>query len=241
MLDWVEQPRFLPELLALVAPIKCRVTASSVWQPVNYQFPDEAKLDSFGPRAIPDRGKWESVREWWLGHQRRANTPNWDIALGCEVEDKPGFILVEAKANLPELSEEGKRRTVDASVKSSENHEHIRKAIADARDALSSRLPGISIDINRHYQLSNRIAFAWKLASLGVPTVLVYLGFTGDTGIENVGAPFTSDQHWQETFYGHLKGVCPSPLVEQQIDVGPASFWLIVRSRPVFEPSLPVI
>jgi hypothetical protein len=33
-----------------------------------------------------------------------ANTPNWDLAFGCEIAGKTGLILVEAKANEPELT-----------------------------------------------------------------------------------------------------------------------------------------
>ncbi len=44
-----------------------------------------------------------NLRKWWLVHERGANTPNWDIAAGCEIEGKTGVILVEAKANVPEL------------------------------------------------------------------------------------------------------------------------------------------
>ena len=52
----------------------------------------------------------------------------------------------------------------------------------------------------RNYQLANRLAFTWKLASLGLPTVLIYLGFYGDRGIGDAGAPFESDDDWKDTF-----------------------------------------
>jgi hypothetical protein len=36
-----------------------------------------------------------------------------------------------------------------------------------------------------HYRFANRLAFAWKTASEGMPTILLYLGFTGDDGISD--------------------------------------------------------
>lgn len=37
------------------------------------------------------------------------------------------------------------------------------------------------IERDSYYQLSNRFAWTWKLASLGVPVVLLYLGFSNAT------------------------------------------------------------
>ena len=39
------------------------------------------------------------------------------------------------------------------------------------------------------------LAFTWKLTSLGIPTVVVYLGFLGDSGIANAGEPFSDEAH----------------------------------------------
>lgn len=239
VLDWVEQPRFLPELLDLALPVECRVSSGSQWLPMGYRVATEARLDTFGPRALPNSVAWQEIRSWWLQHDRGANTPNWDIALSCDVQGRPGLILVEAKANEPELSDAAKRSELSSSQARRDNHERIGTAIAEARRALEPELPGLCIARDSHYQLSNRIAFAWKLASLGIPTVLIYLGFTGDAGIADVGAPFSDDAHWQRVFEAHLQQVCPSPLVGRSVDGGTASFWLLSRSRAVLEASSP--
>lgn len=231
VLDWVEQSRFLPELLALAAPVDCRVTKDSIWQPLGYRRPSESRLEYFGPSAIPGID-WKQLEDWWLVHRRGANTPNWDIALACEVEGKSGLVLVEAKANVPELSEAGKRREDEPSSHSEENHERIRAAIESARVDLGTRLPGISIDVDRHYQLSNRIAFAWKLARLGVPTVLMYVGFLGDT---NMDAPFASESEWDRVFVGHLRQICPQSILDAPVEVGPGKFWVLSRTRQILE------
>lgn len=235
VLDWVGQPRFLPEILRLVEPVACRVTAGSIWQPLGYDAPGEARLEQFGPHAMPRHPAWPALSSWWLKHARGANTPNWDIVLSCEVEGQAGLILVEAKANVPELGEGGKRNLPEASARSQENHQQIAAAIEEARLALALRFPTIGISRDRHYQLSNRIAFAWKLASLGVPTVLLYLGFTGDEGIGDVGEPFADDAHWQATFRRHLAEVCPPEMLEDAVDAGAARFWVLARSRPALQ------
>lgn len=186
---------------------------------------------------MPNQTAWPILRRWWLRHEKGANTPNWDIALSCEVESKPGLILVEAKANELELSDAGKRRDPKASPTSDENHDQIVAAVDEARMALEATHPGISIGCDSHYQFSNRIAFVWKLASLGIPTVLVYLGFTGDEGIRDVGEPFANQAHWQTVFETHVRSVCPRPFAEAPVHAGQAPFWLLVRSRPVLQRS----
>lgn len=125
VLDWTDQPRFLPELLQLVQPVSCRVTADSIWQPMGTDAPNEARLEQFGPQAFPLSPAWSTISTWWLKHARGANTPNWDIALSCDVEGTPGLVLVEAKANVPELSEAGKPADRAASQSSQDNHARI--------------------------------------------------------------------------------------------------------------------
>jgi hypothetical protein len=143
---------------------------------------------------------------------------------------------VEAKANHPELDELGKRLKDDASAGSRENHDRICKAIEQARAALEPQAPGISISCDKHYQLSNRIAFAWWLASHGIPTVLLYLGFTGDADIATVGKPFADDRSWQAAFGKHLEAVCPPSVLDRRLELA-APMWILSRSRPVLATS----
>jgi hypothetical protein len=125
-------------------------------------------------------------------------------------------------------------------VASSANHERIGLAINEACVALRQASPAVAISRDAHYQLSNRVAFAWKLASLGVPTVLVYLGFFGDTGIVDAGVPFDSDAHWQACFWEHAASIVPADLFERRLDCGAAPAWLLVRGRPVLDTSTAV-
>lgn len=241
VLDWTSTPAFLDELFALVSPVACRRSPGSIWMPQGHTSGLEARLETFGPRAYPDHPAWLTLKDWWLVHPARANTPNWDIAVSCEIEGRPGLLLVEAKANVPELGVAGKRlsKKVVGNANSMANHERIGLAIAEARAGLEPALPGISISRDSHYQLANRLAFSWKLATLGIPTVLLYLGFTGDEGIRDAGMPFANDEHWQDVFGAHLKSVCPTAPLVGPVNVGAAPFWVLSRSRPVLEVSPP--
>lgn len=245
VLDWVEQPGFLGELQALIGDVPCRIRADAEYMPRGHQQDIEARADAFGRRVLPESGCWDDLRRWWLRHPRGANTPNWDLAVGCEVRGTTGLLLVEAKANVPELSRSGKargrdddRRTDDGRQRSAENLVQISAAIEEARLGLEAHLPGISLGVDSHYQLSNRLAFAWKLASCGVPCVLMYLGFTEDTGLRQ---PLRDDAHWRSVFADHLAAVCPSGIPERSIDTGAAELWVLCRSKKVARESPPPV
>ena len=237
VLDWTSQAEFCLELLQLVAPVDVRISARSRWMPRGHVASEEARLDTFGPLVLPESDVWANLRRWWLIHEGGANTPNWDIAMGCEVEGRGGLVLVEAKANVPELNIGGKRLEATASARSAANHDQVGRAVNEACAELQRVSAKTAISRDSHYQLANRIAFAWKLASLGVPTVLVYLGFVGDEGIADAGAPFTDSGHWQSTFAEYAHTMVPEDLFERRIECGQAPTWFLVRSRRVLEAS----
>lgn len=236
---WTSEPTFAVDLLRLLRPVDARLTADSLWMPRGYAEPREARLETFGPQALPGIPAWSELQRWWLAHTEGANTPNWDIAMRCEIEHKPGLVLVEAKANVPELSEARKPQRVGASAKSEANHRQIAAALTDACEGLRTFNAGVTLSADSHYQLSNRLAFAWKLATLGIPTVLMYLGFTGDTGIRDAGEPFANEEHWEEVFDRYRDGIVPGDLLERRLECGTASVWFLVRSRPVGSASPP--
>lgn len=235
VLDWVSRPTFLPELLGLIRGVEVRINRDSQWLPLSYKNPEEARLEEFGPTWMPLLSVWEDLQDWWLIHRQGANTPNWDIALGCEIEGKPGLVLVEAKAHESELKAEGKSQPNPKSERSKANHDQIGRAIEEAR--LGWVDAGYSLGISRdtHYQLSNRLAFLWKLAQADIPTVLVYLGFTGDRAFMPGVVPFADHKHWVETFTRHAEPVMPKSKIETCLHLGPAPGWLLVRSREVLE------
>lgn len=76
VLDWTSRPEFCSELLQLVAPVDVRLAATSQWMPRGHRDPNEARLETFGPKVLPHKETWQRLRRWWLAHERGANTPN---------------------------------------------------------------------------------------------------------------------------------------------------------------------
>ena len=60
----------------------------------------------------------------------------------------------------------------------------------EADHALNGVLPGWSLSRDSHYQLANRFAWAWKLADMGLPTILIYLGFLNAAEMKDQGHHF---------------------------------------------------
>lgn len=239
VLNWRQSPRFAAELNALLEQTGVVVSHLTTVLPVSHSHPAEARLDTYGPRFLPDAIDWAAVRSWWLRHTARANTPNWDLAAVGHRRRRAALVLVEAKANIPELSDRGKPVSSDRSVRSLENDAQIRAAIDEACRGWKQLDPHVHMSSAAHYQLANRLAFVWRLASLGLDTVLVYLGFTGDTGIADAGEPFRDAHHWERVFWKHAKPVVPPTLFERELSFGAGTAWCLARSLPCASVSPP--
>jgi hypothetical protein len=238
ILDWtgLGEEAFLASLNELLRPTGAAVGPSDRWMPQGYESPKEAKLTAGDSPFLPANLK-RQLADWWLVYKRGANVPNWDLVATCSIEGQFGLVLVEAKAHKNELSPAGKRFKATASANSRENYKRIWEAIEEARQALDRIVPGVRISRDSHYQLSNRVAFAWKLASLGVPVILMYLGFIGGTGLHDRKRYFESESHWQRTVQNYVAQVLPSGFLERAIPCGAATMRMIIRSRAVLEPS----
>lgn len=232
VLDWVSEPDFIAQLNAMIAASGARVEpARDQWMPTATDD-TEARFDTAGKHLLPRPEILEELLKWWLSERRGANTPNWDFAATCRLSEKQGLVLVEAKAHEDEMDWGAKPLAASASVGSKSNHQRIGEAIEEARAALDRVLPGtVAISRDRHYQLSNRIAYAWKLASLGVPVVLIYLGFVGDTYFKY---DYLRDaDHWQRVMGGYMQGVLPLSMAGKSVSCGAASFTMLVESLRV--------
>src|SRR5690606_35723525 len=114
-----------------------------------------------------DNPRRQAMTNWWLAVVANANTPNWDIASTCLVDGKPGLLLIEAKAHHAELTNAEKGKSLPNSDNGWLNHERIGHAIAEASYRLQ-RATGWRWAISRdsRYQMSNRFAWSWKIASM---------------------------------------------------------------------------
>ena len=129
--------------------------------------------DVFLKDWLQQNGIYEIVLGDWWPH--RGENPSWSIeARPCGIEDDEGLLLIETR--VPDSS--GKHLAATASHDSQMNHIQILNAIAQAAASLqlATNMPG-DISRDQYYQLSNRIAWAWRLATRGISVVLYYHGY----------------------------------------------------------------
>ncbi|MXW49275.1 MAG: hypothetical protein F4X81_12240 [Gammaproteobacteria bacterium] len=191
------------------------ISPDDVWQPNGKASVREAQLDKAleGGRTLLDERTRQELRDWWLAtNTSRARTPNWDIASTCTISGKRGMLLVEAKAHEGELSSDDRCGATGA------NRVRIERALAEATTDLR-RATGETWQLspNHHYQLSNRFAWSWKLASLGVPVVLLYLGFLNAR--EMPEPRLYSEPGWRTVLADHCRGVVDETCWESTLDV----------------------
>jgi hypothetical protein len=207
-------------LNSLVQPFAC-VREDDMFMPGGFGRPEEARLGET-PGFLSDEQR-PIVTNWWLEKPERANTPNWDLVSTCAVNGRKGLLLVEAKAHAGEL-----KPNDCCGARDEDNRSKIKAAIADANQNLGE---GWRLSIDSHYQVSNRLAWAWKLASLGVPTVLVYLGFLN---ADEMSQPFASYGDWERCLLAYADGVVPRNVWNSaRISVNGTPVIPLVRSADV--------
>jgi hypothetical protein len=205
-------------LTAVLAPF-ANVAPTDRWMPQGFEDTDEATLPE-AERLLPANVRLE-LKQWWLvAASNNARTPNWDIASTCTIEGKVGIVLIEAKAHDQELiKEETGRTNVEAPVSGNARRNLLRIdwAIRDASAALTEDT-GLVWALSRdwNYQMSNRFAWTWKLADLGIPVVLVYLGFLNASEMSDRGKPFAAAADWQNLVERHSQALFPATVWDQR-------------------------
>lgn len=208
-------------LTQLVQPFAVVDPARHTWMPRGLAAPAEAKLGE-APRLLSAEHR-ELLTAWWLAVRPHANTPNWDVAAMATIAGREGLVLVEAKAHSRELKKQGQ------STGNQKNRERIRAAIGEADRALNGLSGGWALSCDSHYQLANRFAWSWKLASLGIPVVLVYLGFLNAEEMRD-GKPFASAAEWDDAVRSHGRGIVPEDAWERPIDINGTPLLPLIRS-----------
>ncbi len=220
------------ELLTNLVRVPNIVVSShkDIWMPQGLRDYRETTLVDTVDFLSPDKCK--ALMKWWLDKPRGANLPNWDIASTCTIEGKKGLLLVEAKAHDMELSEVGKSRPT--TINSQMNHNRIALAIEQANSGLNEVLKGWALSRDSHYQLSNRFAWTWKLASLGVPVILIYLGFLNAMEMSDQGQPLDSSNAWEISIRNHAKDFVPDDAWGERLEINGTPVWFLIRSMQLW-------
>ena len=205
------------------------VSTDDHWQPRGTRDTREAQLDKVlrGGRQFLDESRRQQLKDWWLVYRKEiARTPTWDVASTCSIFGRKGLLLVEAKAHVNEL------KTRDECSASGANRDQIERAVQCANAGLSDVTGGTwRLGIERHYQLSNRFAWSWKIASLGVPVALMYLGFLN---AQEMPEPrFHCESDWHLALQDHARGVVDETCWDKGFEVAGTPLVPLVRVAEV--------
>jgi hypothetical protein len=161
--------------------------------------------------------------KWWA--PKGGKLPTWDLISICDINNQSGLLLVEAKAHKSELTREGKKNNSLENSNSDFNHKNIEACIKES----NKYLPDFKMSINSHYQLSNRISSAWKLTTLGIPVILLYIGFTEDKYFND---HFIDNNDWKKEFNKYISGIVPTSFINNSDS---KSFLFFERSINVIQ------
>ena len=214
--------RFFDELVGDIASI----TEEDNWYPQGFIIPDEAKLEKPDFQLLEDERRRTSLMDWWLENHGHANTPNWDLISTCRLGGRRGLLLVEAKAHCGELKDD------QCGATNQENYMSIKNALSEASNGLNHLESGFCLDADHWYQISNRFAFAWKLASMGIPAVLVYLGFLNAHEMEGRKILTDSDQ-WKSCILEKTNSIVPEKVWNRTFHVTGTPLSALIRTADV--------
>jgi len=219
-----QEPKDVVAFLAALVESHATVEPNAKWAPRGFRGPDEAKLgETVGVLSETDR---QTITNWWLAVPGRANTPNWDLVSQCTIGGKSSLILVEAKAHEGELDDDR------CGARNKANCDQIKGAIAEANGAWNQLSPGFALSADSYYQLSNRFAFAWKLAELGTPVILVYLGFLNAEEMMGRKILRSLDQ-WRKCVEAKTCSHVPRDVWDKTFDVNGTPLTVLIRAANV--------
>lgn len=213
ILELIDSNDFIATLNTILLPYQAKITDKKYMQPKGSMDVSECGIQSFiNKNKLKERFPTLidfDFNKWWSPHSGK--TPTWDMISLCKLDGKDAILLVEAKAHQTEFAKSGKTKLkLDATEDAKKNLKNIEDKIEEACISLNTTCKGFNISTTKTYQLSNRVAFAWKLNQLEVPVILLYLGFTNDTYFTD---KFGSKLIWEEKFNKYIDGVIPSAFI----------------------------
>ncbi len=216
------------------------VTPSDLWAPRGFQEPAEIRLDE-AQGFIRSAAQRAQLKDWWIAPGlMKVRTPVWDLVSTCHLDGAPGLLLVEAKAHVSELNSDpctaAEKRNIAqmraALDEATEKWNDLLGAFADAR----GYKPRTWFDLTPtcHFELGCRLAFALKIAEMGIPVALVYLGFLDADELEDQNCiVFRSEEQWRHFVLEKTKKPAPEELWDETFDVGGTPLSVLIRSASV--------
>jgi hypothetical protein len=65
---------------------------------------------------------------------------------------------------------------------------------------------------------------------LGIPVILVYLGFLNATEMLDQGQPFDGAEAWQTCIQIHAEGIVLEDAWERRLEIGRTPVWFLIRA-----------
>lgn len=227
----LDSPNFPSVLNAALAGTDTVVAADAPRRPLGSHDDREYELPAFCREYPNGRIDVRSIDapEWWIvkraGYVR---TPTFDLIADASISGAPGLLLVEAKSHHGELETCGK---AFGAASNPDNHRKIAESIDLANRSLNAIAPGFRLSRDAYYQISNRVAWGWRLAALGLPVTLLYLGFLNDSYWSSDA--FESPADWTSAARRYLGNVIPLEVLGRALPCSAAG------SLRILETSLP--
>jgi len=220
------ESRNYPEALnSALAGTGTVISAGDVHRPIGAVNDREYELPEFSREYLDGRFELRQIEEpaWWIVKRNaRVRTPNFDLISLATICERPGVLLVEAKAHHGELETCGKSFTSSSNM---ENHQKIGESIELANRALNAIAPGFKLSRDAFYQVSNRVAWGWRLASLGVRVTVLYLGFVQDPYWPK--DQFESNEDWMQAARSYLGNIVPVDVLDRRLQCSERGSLLI--------------
>ena len=233
------------------------IAPSAAWTPRGATAPITVRIDE-ASGIIKNPSHKTALHEWWTGPdvssaaavppiddgmRRRlygasrlpARLPLFDFAGALEGD---GLLIVSAAAHIGELNSDHSHQREKAALP------QIKRALAEASDGWNAILTAhadnygfklshrVKLSTDSHCRLSYNFALAWKLAQLGIPTVLLYLGFLDALELEPDGRlTFRDHEMWIKCVSEKTSKPLPEEIWDMEFQVpGGAKIAVLRRS-----------
>ena len=216
------------------------VRNSDLWAPKGFREPAEIRLDET-QGFLKSAGQRTLLKNWWIAPGlMKVRTPPWDLVSTCRLGGAPGLMLVEAKAHLSEMNSD------PCTANEKRNIGTMRQALDEATEKWNDLLRAaseaqgwkprhwIKLVPSCHFELACRLAFALKVAEMGIPVALVYLGFLRAEELEEQNCIlFRNAEEWRLWLAEKTKQTVPEEIWDSTFDVNGTPLSVLVRAASV--------